>query len=201
MRRSERGNDAWIIVAVMLGLLGGPALAAIAILTVIKMADLGILPGEPVVAALVGLVPWVFVASALLTILIPQAPSWAFPAMLTFSFAMVGLVPLGVDGFRFGFSRNVSGFGTLVLLMSPCVGLTSYIGVRGARRFGPARCRLRYLKSAGDPRCPQCGYVLYHAEHLRCPECGRRFKISELDMRRALWDSYVLKPWEPGKAE
>jgi hypothetical protein len=38
--------------------------------------------------------------------------------------------------------------------------------------------RVRRAASAdSEPRCPQCGYLLYGLPVARCPECGSRFRV------------------------
>ena len=47
----------------------------------------------------------------------------------------------------------------------------------------------RNIDLASLPKCPECGYILYKATHLRCPECGTPFSPEDLyygDTRRQL---------------
>ncbi len=46
-----------------------------------------------------------------------------------------------------------------------------------------------------DPKCSNCGYILYHAAGGRCPECGQPFDISELNLERATIDKDgIIRP-------
>ncbi len=76
------------------------------------------------------------------------------------------------------------------------------LGIIVARDLGPRRCRRSAIvEPIDDPRCPQCGYVLYYAQDRCCPDCGRPFQLSELDLRRARWNGDVLTPWEKASTQ
>ncbi len=132
--------------------------------------------------------------SFLLTILIPRAPDWSVSAACALPWLALALLLLIDEDF---------GPGVSVLLMSVllCYPI-GYAGVRTARRRYPIRCTPRgHWPAPGEPCCPECGYGLYYSKNQICPECGQYFSLLKVDMRRAQWDGYVLKPWEPGKVE
>jgi ribosomal protein L37E len=185
----RRRSNPWL--GLVNGLLG--AVAALVGGAVAEMAGEAS-SASPVVLWL-GLLAWSLVGSLLLTLLIPSASNFCAPtgyALLWITLAAVLLIT-GVDrGEPLAFPLLLAG-----LLAWPL----GYLGVYAARRFGPDRCRMPKYTRPGEPRCPKCGQVLYYAANQTCPECGRYFSLRKVDMRRAQWDGYVLRPWEPVSPE
>ncbi len=54
--------------------------------------------------------------------------------------------------------------------------------------------KVRINTRPGEPKCPQCGYILYFARDQRCPECGRQFNLEEISMGQAELRDGVLQP-------
>lgn len=50
-------------------------------------------------------------------------------------------------------------------------------------------------RPAEPPKCPACGYIVYHATGRRCPECGQAFRLEQVDLRLTVVDEQgVLRP-------
>jgi hypothetical protein len=139
-------------------------------------------PADAWFMLVVGPVLWGFV----ITLLLPQARNW----ILSLSMIGWGAICLSL-GLLLADEEMTIG-GVVVLLAGWPLGT---LGIMLARELGPRRCRRSaHVEPLDDPRCPRCGYILYHAQGRRCPDCGRRFSLSELDLRLARWDGHVLRP-------
>lgn len=177
-RRRNPWLDAASVLLGMLAALGGAFLSAL-------------LPGVASFLVLLILAP--LLSSFLVIALLPAASDYGIPTGYALFWVLVGLglIISGVD--------RAAPLGPVFLVAGALVWPVSYAGVIAARCIGPQRSRRANRSRPAEPRCPACGYVLYHAENQTCPECGRRFTLREIDTRRTEWKDGVLKPWEPGQ--
>lgn len=76
---------------------------------------------------------------------------------------------------------------TTVVIGTAGVGLVCLLlSITAAWQAGRFVGRSAIADGPDVPRCPACGYVLYHARDSRCPECGRRFQLGEIDLRNSI---------------
>lgn len=131
---------------------------------------------------LLGVLGW----SLLLTALLPRASNASLSLACVVPSVLVAFLVIPVSWLRAGVFE-------IVALTVPS--LAGYLGMRLGRWLWPFRQLRCHWPVPGEPRCPRCGYVLYYAKRQKCPDCGRRFTQLDVDMRRARWDGYILRPW------